>query len=164
MQRIILGLVTIIGATALIISGGTGAFFSDTETSTRNTFAAGAIDLKIDNDSYYNSNRCTNVGTVEDPMWQWQGNAPFPVAGTECSTSFPLSDLDDGLLFFNFTDLKPDDEGEDTISIHVQNDAWACMDLTLTADDDVSPTDPESVVETSSSAVSVRSIHAQASF
>ena len=138
---------TIIGATALIISGGTGAFFSDTETSTRNTFAAGAIDLKIDNDSYYNSNRCTNVGTVEDPMWQWQGNAPFPVAGTECSTSFPLSDLDDGLLFFNFTDLKPDDEGEDTISIHVQNDAWACMDLTLTADDDVSTTDPESVVD-----------------
>src|SRR3990167_8954428 len=140
MRRIILGLITIIGAGAVIVSGATGAFFSDTETSTGNTFTAGAIDLKIDNDSYYNGNRCTSVGTPEAPEWEWVGQALFPVSGTSCNTSFPLSDLDDGLLFFNFTDLKPDDEGEDTISIHVQNDAWACMDLTLTADDDVSTT------------------------
>src|SRR3989338_9637870 len=147
MRRIILGLITIIGAGAVIVSGATGAFFSDTETSTGNTFTAGAIDLKIDNDSYYNGNRCTSVGTPEAPEWEWVGQALFPVSGTSCNTSFPLSDLDDGLLFFNFTDLKPDDEGEDTISIHVQNDAWACMDLTLTADDDVSTTDQESVVD-----------------
>ncbi|HLD18449.1 MAG TPA: hypothetical protein VJB90_00355, partial [Candidatus Nanoarchaeia archaeon] len=39
---------------------------------------------------------------------------------------------------------KPGDEGEDTISIHIEdNDAWACMDLTLTKDDDVDCTEPE---------------------
>lgn len=146
MRRIIFGLVVILGAGAAIATGATGAFFSDTETSTGNTFAAGAIDLKIDNDSYYNGNRCTDVGTSV-PDWQWVGPNAFPIPGTECETSFPLSDLDDGLLFFNFTDLKPDDEGEDTISIHVQNDAWACMDLTLTSDDDVSTTEPEGQVD-----------------
>src|SRR3989338_7486097 len=146
MRRIIIGLITIVGAGAMVISGATGAFFSDTETSQGNTFTAGAIDLEIDNDSYYNGNRCTNVDTEETPLWQWQGNAPYPVPGTECTTSFEPSNLD-GLLFFDFRDLKPDDEGEDTISIVVQNDAWACMDLTLTSDDDVSTTEPEGQVD-----------------
>ena len=106
------------GAATAIGVGGTTAFFSDAETSTGNTFAAGAIDLKIDNESYYN-------GAVST------------------STSWTLSDLKDGQLFFNFRDIKPDDEGEDTISVHVQNDAWACMDVTLTSNDDNSSTEPE---------------------
>ncbi len=148
MRRIILSLITVIGAGAIIISGATGAFFSDTETSTGNTFAAGAIDLKIDNDSYYNGNRCVDVNTDENiEDWQWQGTAVFPEAGSPCNTSFPLSDLGNGLVFFDFNDLKPDDEGEDTISIHVQNDAWACMDLTLTSNDDVSSNEPELEVD-----------------
>lgn len=150
MRRIIFGLVVILGAGAAIATGATGAFFSDTETSTGNTFAAGAIDLKIDNDSYYNGNRCTDVDqnpNDEVHDFQWVGPNAFPIPGTDCDTSFPLSDLGNGLLFFNFTDLKPDDEGEDTISIHVQNDAWACMDLTLTSDDDVSTTEPEGQVD-----------------
>ena len=37
-----------------VVIGATGAFFSDTETSTGNTFTAGAIDLGVDNESYYN--------------------------------------------------------------------------------------------------------------
>ncbi|MBI5456678.1 hypothetical protein HY969_02965 [Candidatus Kaiserbacteria bacterium] len=149
MRRILFGLIVILGAGGAIATGMTGAFFSDTETSTGNTFAAGAIDLKIDNDSYYNGNRCTflDAQATTTPGFYWQGQFPFPVVGSACDTSFPLSDLDDGLLFFNFRDLKPDDEGEDTISIHVQNDAWACMDLTLTSDDDVSTTEPEGQVD-----------------
>ncbi|MBI2020618.1 VWA domain-containing protein [Candidatus Daviesbacteria bacterium] len=52
--------------------------------------------------------------------------------------------MTEGDLFFNFADLKPDDEGEDTISIIVEdNDAWACMDMTLTKDDDNTCTEPE---------------------
>ena len=48
------------------------------------------------------------------------------------------------LVFFDFDDLKPDDEGEDTISIHDgTNDAYVCMDLTLTSDDDLSSNEPE---------------------
>jgi predicted ribosomally synthesized peptide with SipW-like signal peptide len=128
-------------ATVALVASGTLAFFGDTESSTGNTFAAGDIDLMIDNDSYYNGNRCTEV---EPGVWQWQGNASYPVPGTECETSFPASDLDNGLLFFNFTDLKPDDEGEDTISIHGgSNDAYVCMDLSVTSDDDLSSNEPE---------------------
>lgn len=109
-----------IGAMVAIVTVGlTGAFLSDTETSTGNTFTAGAIDLKIDNESYYNG--ALNQATT------WQ-----------------LDDLDNGRLFFNFRDLKPDDEGEDTISLHVNsNDAWMCMDVTLTSNDDLSSNEPE---------------------
>lgn len=46
-------------------------------------------------------------------------------------------------LFFNFDDLKPGDEGEDTISLHVTNDSWACMDMNITQDVDVDCTDSE---------------------
>jgi len=147
MRRIITGLLTVIATGGVLAVGMTGAFFSDTETSTNNAFTAGAVDLKIDNDSWYNSNRCTNVGTTEAPDWQWVGEASYPVPGSSCDTSFPLADLDDGFLFFNFTDLKPDDEGEDTISIHVQNDAWMCMDLALTSNDDRSSSEPELEVD-----------------
>lgn len=142
MIRTIFGVGSILAAVA-IISTGTVAFFSDQELSEANTFTAGAIDLLVDNDSYYNGNRCVDVSDnpeVED--WQWSGEADYPEPGTPCVTSFGESNLD-GLFFFKFDDVKPDDEGEDTISLHVQNDAWVCMDLTLTSNDDKSSTEPE---------------------
>lgn len=118
MKSIIKSLVVILGM-AVIVASGTGAFFSDTEKSVGNSFVAGAIDLKVDNESYYN-------GALSE------------------HTTFGPSDLDNGLLFFDFTDLKPDDEGEDTISLHVNNnDAWLCMDMSLTSDDDISSNEPE---------------------
>jgi len=153
MKRIIISLIVIAGAVSAMAIGGTGAFFSDAETSTGNVFAAGAIDLKVDNESYYNGNVCAEnplagVSEPDQPYWTWQGPNAFPVPGTECSTSWELSDLDEGHLFFNFLDLKPDDEGEDTISLHVDtNDAWACMNLALTSDDDNSSTEPELEVD-----------------
>jgi len=137
-SRIVLALLLIVGAGGMVATG-TGAFFSDTETSTGNVFTAGAIDLEIDNDSYYNGNRCVEVTAG---VWQWQGPSEFPEPNTPCTTSFGPSNLDN-LVFFDFDDLKPDDEGEDTISIHVQNDAWACMDLTLTSNNDNSSNEPE---------------------
>ncbi|MDO8486274.1 MAG: SipW-dependent-type signal peptide-containing protein [Candidatus Staskawiczbacteria bacterium] len=108
-------------AVAALFTGVTIAYFSDTELSAGNTFAAGAIDLTVDNESYYNG------------------------ALSESTTWTVPQNLDDtGLLFFNFTDLKPDDEGEDTISLHVNNnDAYLCMDLALTSDDDRSSNEPE---------------------
>ena len=107
-----------------VVAGGTGAFFSDEETSTGNVLAAGAIDLGIDNESYYN-------GLFNE--------------GTSWSLDF---DLDDSTttprLFFNFDDLKPGDYGEDTISIHVtNNEAWLCADVTVTEDDDNTCNEPE---------------------
>lgn len=150
-SRIVLGLMLIVGAGGAL-AGGTSAFFSDTESSTNNMFTAGEIDLKVDNDSYYNGNRCAvDANDVDDDdnttEFVWQGTSGFPEVGTNCETSFPASDLDDGFLFFNFNDLKPDDEGEDTISLHVQNDAWACMDLTLTSNDDNGSNEPELLVD-----------------
>jgi predicted ribosomally synthesized peptide with SipW-like signal peptide len=110
--------ISMIGAVAAIVIGGTGAFFSDTETSTGNQFVAGDIDLKIDNTSYYNG-------------------------AFSSSTSWELRDLTVE-KFFNFDDVKPGDYGEDTISIHVgSNDAWVCADITLTSDDDVDCSEPE---------------------
>lgn len=106
----------------------TGAYFSDTETSTGNTFTAGAIDLGIDNESYYN-------GVKND--------------GTSWIMTY---DLDDGAgagpngeyFFFNFSDLKPGDWGEDTISLHVNNnDAWVCAEITLTGDYENDIVEPE---------------------
>lgn len=119
MKKILFRTAVIVVCLGSMALGGTGAFFSDTETSVGNTFAAGAIDLKVDNESYYN-------GTLSP------------------STSWALQDLKEGLLFFNFKDLKPDDEGEDTISLHVNdNDAYLCMDVVLTSDDDNSSAEPE---------------------
>ncbi len=116
--RILLSFITLLFAASVII-GGTLAFFSDTETSTDNTLAAGAIDLKIDNTSFYNH-------------------------ASSSATTWSLRDLTPNDLVFNFTDIKPGDEGEDTISIQVDdNDAWACMDMTLTKDDDIDCTEPE---------------------
>jgi hypothetical protein len=119
MKKILLSLSTITALVAMLVIGATGAFLADTETAVGNTFTAGAIDLKVDNESYYN-------GAVST------------------ATSWQASDLGQGLLFFNFRDLKPDDEGEDTISLHVNsNDAWMCMDVTLTSNDDNSSNPPE---------------------
>jgi len=116
MKKILLSLATI-GTVAALAFGLSSAFFSDTETSTGNLLQAGELDLKIDNESYYNG--VLNTGTT------W-GLADLP-----------------GHLFFDFHDLKPDDYGEDTISLHVQNDAWACMSISKTEDDDETCTEPE---------------------
>lgn len=101
-----------------LVVGSTGAFFSDSETSVDNIFTAGAIDLKVDNSSYYN-------GLVSS------------------STSWLSTDLTIE-KFFNFSDLKPSDYGEDTISLHVDtNDAYLCADVTLTSNLDNTQTEPE---------------------
>ncbi|MFA6105577.1 MAG: SipW-dependent-type signal peptide-containing protein [Patescibacteria group bacterium] len=119
MKKIIISLGIILSIVAVIGITGTRAFLSDSEKSVGNTFTAGAIDLKVDNESYYN-------GAISQ------------------ATTFGPSDLIDGKLLINFRDLKPDDEGEDTISLHVNNnDAWLCMDMSLTTNDDISSNEPE---------------------
>jgi predicted ribosomally synthesized peptide with SipW-like signal peptide len=124
MRRILLGLVLLTGVVSVVSLGATTAFFSDTETSPGNTFAAGAIDLLIDNESYYNG--AFNEGT-----------------------SWELVDLTIE-KFFDFDDLKPGDYGEDTISLHVDtNDAYLCADVTLTSNNENGCNEPEGEVDAS---------------
>lgn len=122
MQRIILSLALIVGTLGALGFGATTAFFSDTETSAANAFTAGDIDLKIDNESYYN-------GLFND------------------DTSWDEDDLDGNeYKFFDFDDLKPGDYGEDTISIHVDtNDAYLCANVTLTSNNENTCNEPEAL-------------------
>jgi len=121
LKKILLSVATV-GAVAGLGFYATNAFFSDTETSTGNVFQAGAIDLTIDNESYYNG----------EPS---------------LDTSWELSDLTVE-RFFNFADLKPGDWGEDTVSIHVNNnDAYLCANINVTDNSDNGMTEPESQVD-----------------
>lgn len=118
MKKILISVLSvgIIGAVAI---AATGAFFSDEEKSTGNTFQAGKLDLLVDYKSSYNG----------QPSTHWE-----------------LKDLV-GEKFFDLADVKPGDEGQGNISLHVDNnDAWACVTVTPTANDDVSSTEPELAV------------------
>lgn len=115
-KRIIISL-SVIGAVAAIAVGGTIAYFSDTETSTGNTFTAGELDLLVDID-----------GVVYNPLSNYTGKGG---AGT----------------IFSETDMKPGDDGEETISLHVDNDACGFVAFNLTNDLDNSCTEPEQVDE-----------------
>ncbi|NTV44256.1 MAG: hypothetical protein HGA67_00995 [Candidatus Yonathbacteria bacterium] len=131
-----------------LAAGATGAFFSDTEKTTGNTFTAGAIDLTVDSTQHYNNAVCV---TNTDGAGTWQLANPnagptvpqYPVIGSPCDGTWASANLG-AQKFFNFTDVKPGDQGEDTISLHVDsNDAYACVDVDITKDDDVSTVDPE---------------------
>jgi predicted ribosomally synthesized peptide with SipW-like signal peptide len=122
MKKILLSTALILFVGGALAIGGTGAFFSDTESSLGNTFTAGAIDLKIDNESYYNG-------------------------FLNASTTWELRDLTIE-KFFDFPDLKPGDVGEDTISLHVDtNDSYLCANVKLTSNDDNGLNEPEAIVD-----------------
>lgn len=127
-KKIALSGISILTALTLV-GAGAFAFFSDTETSTGNILAAGALDLKIDNTCYYNGNACIEgfFQNTEEP----------------CSCTWKAKDLEEGDLFWDLRDLKPGDWEEDTISLEVDNDSWVCADVTLTSDDNNSQTEPE---------------------
>ncbi len=148
-RKILLSLGMIVFVAALSW-GATGAFFSDSESSTGNTFTAGAIDLKVDSQQHYNKMVCTKVDPEEE-IYLWQPEANFvpgpnhyPAQGMPCDGTWEMTNLGPTHKFFNFGDVKPGDEGENTISLHIDsNPAWACADVSLTANDDVSTVDPE---------------------
>ena len=154
MKKILLSLATIaivgIAATGLTVS-----FYGDTETSTGNTFTAGSVELKVDSQSHYNGMDCVPDGS--DGYW-WQNTTDendfgtpvgFPEAGTACDGTWAQSDVTGSLLkYFNFTDIKPGDHGEDTISLHViDNDAWGQFEFVPTRDADNTCTGPETIAE-----------------
>lgn len=156
MKKILLSLGIIVFAVAGTAFG-TGAFYGDVETSTGNTFTAGAIELMVDSVSHYNGMVCSDGGT-----WQPSGDVPnfgepvgFPVQGSPCEGTWDETNLEGGVhKFFYFTDLKPGDHGEDTISLHVyDNDAWGQFVITPTEDKDNSCTEPEIAAEIANNTV-----------
>ncbi len=142
-----IGMLAFAGA---LVWGATGAFFSDTEVSTGNTFTAGAIDLKIDSKTYYNGNECAYLeGTdTQEAGYYWTGNASYPVPGTPCTGSWEIKNLETVDKLFNFDDIKPGDDGKNVISIHVENnDSWVCAAVTNLTDYENGQTEPEALVD-----------------
>ncbi len=138
--RILLSGATILTASAVII-GATFAFFSDTETSSGNTFAAGGIDLLVDSQAHYAGLTCIEGVWVED---QAEESTRPDLIGLPCSGTWTLTDLGPAHTFFNLGDLKPGDEGENTISLHVENnDAYVCAVVNNLEDNDNGLTEPE---------------------
>lgn len=142
MKKILLslGIIGVVGAVAI---SGTGAFFSDSEVSSGNTFTAGAIDLKVDSQQHYNNAVCV------DGQWQLEPGKTialdqYPVIGSSCDGTWSLVDLLPTSHFFNFGDVKPGDSGENTVSLHIDNNpAWACADIKVTKNDENVAVNPE---------------------
>lgn len=140
MKKLLLS-ISMLAFVAVVAVSSTGAFFSDTETSTGNTFSAGAIDLLIDNESYAVD---FNIPGYQAPT----GAFVFSPMNSWAPSDLPALFGDQTKYFFNFVDLKPGDRGEDTISIRVDdNNAYACMDVTLTEYNDNGNTEPELAVQ-----------------
>lgn len=139
---------TAIVAAAVLIVGATFAFFSDTETSVDNTLTAGSLDLKVDSEAHYNGSVCSDVSETDVPNYQWVGGTEWPV-GQPCDGTWDLTDLTATNQFFELTDIKPGDEGENTISLHVfDNDAWGRFVIDEVENLDNTCTEPELEAET----------------
>lgn len=148
-HRILLSLAVLVFAGGAV-AGGTGAFFSDEETSTGNIFTAGALDLKVDSESHYNNMFCEvqdGVGTWQPENGAFPGGIPdnhYPAPDSPCKGTWTLTDLGPTNTFFSFSDLKPGDHGENTLSLHVfDNDAYACAVIDNMVENDNGLTEPE---------------------
>ncbi len=171
-RRILLSLASIVFVGSLV-AGGTGAFFSDTETSEGNRFTAGALDLKVDSVAHYNGLVCFAGTWHPESTVEWDGEKlvlteenvqdaidayndpalnpmlnPFVLAGSACGGTWDLTDLGPELKFFDYSDLKPGDSGENTISLHVyDNDAYMCAAIHNVKSNENGCTSPEVAVD-----------------
>lgn len=121
MNKKLLISLSVLGIVAVVAIGATVAYFTDTETSTSNSFTAGTIDLKVgDINADYN-------GKILD--------------------GFAMTDIIEE-KFFDFDDVKPGDYGKDTIKIKVgSNPAWVCAEISNVQSDENGLTNPESKIE-----------------
>lgn len=131
MKKILSSLGSIVLSIGILILG---VSFLGGDTVTGYTFATGSVELKIDNESYVTNSEGV---LVYSPTTSWQ-----------------LSTLP-GKFFFKFPDIKPGDIGEDTISLHVSTkNVWACMNVKITDTPEGGQSEPEAIVDASSSASS----------
>ena len=115
MSKRILASLIIVGLVAATVGNSTVALLNDQETSSENTFSTGEIDLTIDWNESYNGENVERQEFTDNPG--------------------PI---------FNFTDLKPGDHGEATVSIHLEdNPGWVWMRGIETKDEEVVETESE---------------------
>ena len=111
------GMLAFVGA---VVVGGTGAFFSDTETSAGNVFTAGSVSISLLNPGYTHT---------------WLGDSGSdPGDQNDYFFNHVNSGSDDG-PYFVMSDLKPGDHGR--ISATLQNganDAFVCARMIETTD------------------------------
>ncbi len=83
MKTKILISLSVIGAIAAIVIGGTIAYFSDTETSSGNTFSAGTLDLKVNDKegSTVDKITITNAKPGDSGSYTWTAKNVGTVAG-----------------------------------------------------------------------------------
>ncbi|KXB07653.1 hypothetical protein AKJ51_00455 [candidate division MSBL1 archaeon SCGC-AAA382A20] len=123
MNTKILYSVLFVGFAIMMGVAGSIAIFSDTERSEGNTFQAGALDLKID--------LVSSTASYTDEVFEWGEK-----------------DLAEGDLFFNWFDIKPGDNGEATISVHVENNpALLWISFENLEDYEMGQTEPETKVD-----------------
>ena len=117
----------VIGIAATMLGSGTLSYFSDSEIAAGNTFSAGLIDMKIDcHSTHMQKWPCGGTKPVEEPI------------------IFDEKDLVEGDKIFDWSDIKPGDFGEATISIHVyDNDAWFWLRFTNICEDGGILAEPE---------------------
>jgi len=95
------------------------------------------------------------LGDLEDAIDIFNdANPGFAIkAGDSCVGTWDLRNLNDAEMpattFFSFDDIKPGDHGENTISLHVENnDAWACAVIDNMHDEEIGDlTEPEAEVD-----------------
>jgi uncharacterized protein YegL len=79
--------------------------------------------------------------------WNTAHPLAFPKAGVACEGTWPISLATEQPVigkFINLTDIKPGDQGENTVSMHVYtNDVWACVGMANLHNDDNGLTSPE---------------------
>ncbi|MCK5027525.1 MAG: hypothetical protein KAS07_03840 [Candidatus Pacebacteria bacterium] len=153
MKKILLSIAVIGVAGALAISA-SNAIFSDVEISAGNTFKAGGLDLLVDNTQHYAGMVCEDVSTdpdVLDYIWveEESGSSARPdMVGDVCNGTWLETDLGPKHQFFNFEDVKPGDEGENTISLHLEgNDAYMCVIIDNLENNDNGCNEPEGKVD-----------------
>lgn len=106
----------------VVVVGVTYAFRTE---ATGFTFATGSFNLKIDSKATWNG--------VLQPQSTWA-----------------LKNLVPGVdKFFNIDDVKPGDQGEATISFHVNKDAWICLDFENLKEKENGVNEPESHADNS---------------
>jgi predicted ribosomally synthesized peptide with SipW-like signal peptide len=127
----IINSLAIVTFVAVIAIGGTIAYFSDTEKSTGNTFTAGEFNLTIDSECHFNGAECIcraeGQSYAGECYWDIGGNGEFGDGevsdDNRCYCTWDAKDLTDE-KFFNLANLIPGDQGEVTISMHVEGDDY----------------------------------------